>query len=65
VQLKGKGIGLAHMIRVGDTQVYPLVKSVDEVTIAIPVFLTKGKVRISASTWRNTVLLSPDYFEVQ
>lgn len=65
VQLKGKGIGLAHMIRVGDTQVYPLIKSVDEVTITIPVFQTKGKVRISASAYGNTILLSPDYFEVQ
>ncbi|MEN5231825.1 hypothetical protein [Sphingobacterium faecium] len=64
VQLKGRGIGLAVDYMIGNMRLYPQVKSDDEVTIIIPIFNAKGKVKLSVVTANNKIIQPEGYFEI-
>lgn len=64
VQLKGRGIGLAVDYMIGNMRLYPQVKSDDEVTIIIPIFNAKGKVKLSIVSANNKIIQPEGYFEI-
>lgn len=63
VKLKGKGIGLAYDIHLGDIKLFPLAYSADEVMVTIPALQAKGKMRIVINSY-NRIFQSAEYFEI-